>query len=53
MVASWSVKQESDGGDNEENVIVGMTGSKEIKHSQQCRDLGYGPGHYVCLLEQL
>ena len=53
MVASWSVKQESDGGDNEENVIVGMTRHKEIKHAQQRRDLSYSPGHYVCLLNQL
>ena len=53
MVASWSVKQESDGGNNEENVIVGMTRHHKIKKAQQPRDLGYSPSDYVCLLDQL
>lgn len=53
MVASWSVKQESAGGNNEENVIVAMTSRHKIKKPQQPRDLGYSPGHYVRLLDQL
>lgn len=53
MFASWGLKQHSACCDNEEDVIVAMTSCKEIKHSQQCRNLGYSPSDYVCLLDQL
>ena len=53
MVASWSVKQKTAGGNNEEDVIVGMTRHKMIKQPQQPRDFGHSPDDYVCLLDQL
>ena len=39
MFAPWKVEQLSERRNEEENVIVAMTGREEIKQAQKCWDL--------------